>query len=78
MRVRKALRRGLAGPLKEQEGILYAELDAGAARACRIEFDPVGHYARRDVFHLTVDTRPKPAVTSDPAPAPSDLPAEVP
>jgi nitrilase len=72
----------LAGPLKEQEGILYAELDAGAARASRIEFDPVGHYARRDVFHLTVDTRPKPAVTSVTAPAPSDLalsdlPAEV-
>src|SRR5438105_1651316 len=66
----------LAGPLKEQEGILYAELDAGAARASRIEFDPVGHYARRDVFRLTVDTRPKPAVTSDPAPP--DLSVEVP
>jgi len=67
----------LAGPLKEREGILYAKLDAGAARAARIEFDPVGHYARRDVFHLTVDTRPKPAVTSVVAPAPSDPPAEV-
>jgi nitrilase len=66
----------LAGPLKEQEGILYAELDAGAARASRIEFDPVGHYARRDVFRLTVDTRPKPAVISDPASL--DPPVEVP
>jgi hypothetical protein len=36
----------------------------------------VGHYARRDVFRLTVDTRPKPAVTSDPAPP--DLSVEVP
>jgi len=52
----------LAGPLKEEEGILYADLDVGAARASRMEFDPVGHYARRDVFRLLVDTAPKPAV----------------
>jgi nitrilase len=58
----------LAGPLKEEEGILYATLDAGAARASRVEFDPVGHYARPDVFRLTVDTSPKkPMVTIDPA-----------
>jgi nitrilase len=52
----------LAGPLKEEEGILYAEVDAGVARGARVEFDPTGHYARRDVFCLSVDTRPKPAV----------------
>ena len=52
----------VAGPLKEVAGILYAEVDAGRARASRLEFDPVGHYARPDVFRLTVDTRPKPAV----------------
>jgi nitrilase len=45
----------LAGPLVEQEGILYAELDASIARESRMEFDPVGHYARSDVFHLVVD-----------------------
>lgn len=55
----------LAGPLKEAEGILYAELDAGAARAARMEFDPVGHYARRDVFQLRIDRRAKPAVVAD-------------
>src|SRR6266851_5224354 len=64
----------LAGPLKDEEGILYAEIDAGAARASRLEFDPVGHYARRDVFGLTVDTRPHPAVAGSP---PADVP-EVP
>jgi nitrilase len=52
----------LAGPLVEQEGILYAELDAGAARAARLEFDPVGHYARPDVFRLLVDDRARAAV----------------
>lgn len=49
----------LAGPLVETEGILYAELDAAVARSSRHEFDPVGHYARPDVFRLTVDTRPR-------------------
>jgi nitrilase len=53
----------LAGPLTESEGILYAEIDPGRARASRRQFDAVGHYARPDVFHLQVDTRPKPAVT---------------
>jgi nitrilase len=47
----------LAGPLVEQEGILYAELDPAAARAARVEFDPVGHYARPDVFRLVLDAR---------------------
>jgi nitrilase len=53
----------LAGPLVREEGILYAELDAAKARATRHQFDPVGHYARPDVFRLHVDTERKPAVT---------------
>ena len=53
----------LAGPLVEQEGIVVAEIDAARARVSRRQFDPVGHYARPDVFHLTVDTRPRPLVT---------------
>lgn len=53
----------LAGPLLEQEGILYAQLDVPAARASRHEFDPVGHYARPDIFHLEVDTRSRVACT---------------
>ena len=52
----------LAGPLVETEGILYAELDVAQLHASRRQFDPVGHYARPDVFHLEVDTRPRPAV----------------
>jgi nitrilase len=46
----------IAGPLHDEEGILYAEIDVAAARTSRREFDPVGHYARPDVFTLTVDT----------------------
>jgi len=55
----------LAGPLVGEEGIVYAELDLAAARTARRMFDPVGHYARPDVFRLDVDMRPKPAVTFD-------------
>ncbi len=62
----------LAGPLVEEEGILYAELDAQVARTARQHFDPAGHYARPDVFHLEVDRRPKPWV--GPAPTPPENP----
>lgn len=54
----------LAGPLVEEEGILYAELDASTARASRHEFDATGHYSRPDVFRLTVDEEPKPQISS--------------
>jgi nitrilase len=46
----------LAGPVTEREEILYAETDPAAIQAARREFDPVGHYARPDVFRLSVDT----------------------
>jgi nitrilase len=52
----------LAGPLVGEEGILYAEVDADHARAERYKFDPVGHYARPDVFRLVVNEEPKPSV----------------
>jgi nitrilase len=52
----------VAGPLVEEEGILYAEIDPARARASRYEFDPVGHYSRPDVFRLTVNEDPTPPV----------------
>jgi nitrilase len=67
----------LAGPLVEQEGILYAELDPARARAARIEFDPVGHYARPDVFRLVVDERRRARVVTE-HDEPADGPAEAP
>ncbi len=45
----------LAGPVAEEERIVYAEIDAELARASRHQFDPVGHNARPDVFRLEVD-----------------------
>jgi nitrilase len=44
----------LAGPLWEEEGILYATLDPQTLLEERQRFDPVGHYNRPDVFQLSV------------------------
>jgi nitrilase len=44
----------LAGPLYDEEGILYAELDPTRLLAERQRFDPVGHYHRPDVLHFDV------------------------
>jgi nitrilase len=47
----------LAGPLYDEEGVLYAELDPALLRAERQRFDPAGHYHRPDVFRLKVKSR---------------------
>jgi nitrilase len=52
----------LAGPVKDSEDILVAELDLAGARRSRQFFDPAGHYSRPDVFTLTVDTTARPPV----------------
>jgi len=44
----------LAGPLYDEEGILYAELDPARLAEERQRFDPAGHYHRPDVLSLSV------------------------
>jgi nitrilase len=44
----------LAGPLWDEEGILYAELDPQRLYEERQRFDPAGHYHRPDIFRLKV------------------------
>ncbi len=48
----------LAGPLWNQEGLLTAELDFSLLAKSKLDFDCVGHYARPDVFQLTVVNQP--------------------
>jgi nitrilase len=57
----------LAGPVREREETLLADLDLRAVAAARRLMDPTGHYNRPDVFRLHVDTTPRRAVvvTSD-------------
>jgi nitrilase len=54
----------LAGPLYAQEGILFADLDLGAIARSKFDFDVVGHYARPDVFQLTVNEKPSLSVVA--------------
>jgi nitrilase len=42
----------LAGPLWDEEGVLYAELEPARLDAERQRFDPTGHYHRPDVLGL--------------------------
>ena len=42
----------LAGPLYDEEGILYADLDPARLDEERQRFDPAGHYHRPDVLEL--------------------------
>jgi nitrilase len=44
----------LAGPLYDEEGILYAELEPARLFEERQRFDPAGHYHRPDVLRLKV------------------------
>jgi predicted amidohydrolase len=52
----------LAGPVREREETLIADLDLSQVAAARRFLDPVGHYNRPDIFRLHADTAPRPAV----------------
>jgi nitrilase len=47
----------LAGPLYDEEGVLYAELDLARVLEERQRFDPAGHYHRPDVLRFELAPR---------------------
>ena len=53
----------LAGPDYSGETILYADIDPDAVVRGKYDFDVTGHYARPDIFNLSVNVAPRPAVT---------------
>jgi nitrilase len=53
----------LAGPLYDQEGTLFADLDLAEITRNKFDLDVTGHYDRPDLFQLTVNEKPMPPVT---------------
>ena len=67
----------VAGPLNREAGILYADVDRERLSGPKRMLDVAGHYARPDVFELTVHTEPRPLISSDGrAPQPAEKPPQ--
>jgi nitrilase len=66
----------LAGPVRNAEEIVYAEVDPRQLRGPRWQLDVAGHYGRPDVFELTVRREPRPMVRDARAAAQGDGDAE--
>ena len=53
----------LAGPARDGEEILFADIDLDEIARGKFDLDVAGHYARPDVFRLIVDEAPMPPVS---------------
>ena len=58
----------LAGPNYEGSCILTASLDLDDIVRAKYDFDVSGHYARPDVFRLSVNESPTPSVVTNGSP----------
>jgi nitrilase len=45
----------VAGPLHEEHGLLFADIEPARVAAAHRTLDVAGHYGRNDIFRLTVD-----------------------
>jgi len=49
----------VAGPMREEAGILYCDIDPEKVRVAKRALDVTGHYARPDIFTLQINTKPQ-------------------
>jgi nitrilase len=49
----------VAGPMRKEKGILFAEVDSKRVGISKRDLDVTGHYSRPDIFTLSVDTQPQ-------------------
>ena len=49
----------MAGPMREESGIMYCEIDLERVTTARRALDVAGHYSRPDIFTLHVNTKPQ-------------------
>ncbi|HET9082837.1 MAG TPA: nitrilase-related carbon-nitrogen hydrolase [Candidatus Limnocylindrales bacterium] len=52
----------LAGPARDGEQILFADIDLDEIARGNLDLDAVGHYSRPDIFRLSVDESARPAI----------------
>lgn len=38
----------------DKEGLIYADIDVGDTISTKLDFDPIGHYSRSDLFDFAV------------------------
>lgn len=49
----------VAGPMRNEKGLLYAEIDTSRVATSKRALDVAGHYSRPDIFTLNVNTQPQ-------------------
>jgi len=49
----------VAGPMRKEKGILFAEVDSKRVAISKRDLDITGHYSRPDIFTLSVNTQPQ-------------------
>jgi len=49
----------IAGPMRKEKGLLYAEIDSSLVISAKRTLDVAGHYSRPDVFTLNINTQPQ-------------------
>ncbi len=57
----------IAGPLREQEATLYAQIDPRQSSGAKWMLDVAGHAARPDIFQLTICSDPHPLIQTQEA-----------